>query len=193
MEKKPEEDATPRERREKGGNRAAASSRRMRAAAGEEGDAASSSRREQRAVPARDSIEYKMKLAALVMSAVFILVGFIGLAVRGCGGKKVVRIVKKTRAMELIQEARKLKEEGTALYNKGMFDEALEKFYAARRKYEEVIEHTDKEKITPEERAQGLSYEWIEDEYCEIGPLIQAAREMKVRADARREYRKKHR
>jgi len=134
------------------------------------------------------SVEDKMKIIVLTMSALFIVIGFIGLIVRGCGGPGEKRtIIHKTEAQELVDEARKLKKEGTALYHKGDFDGALAKYYAAQKKYEQVLEKVRNEELTEEDKENNLSYDWIDDEYCSIGPLIRSARDMKVRSDSRRE------
>lgn len=175
-------------------SRSAASSRRGRAASSGSSRRIRASEEDEEAVSDRRrvfldrSVEDKMKIIVLTISALFIVMGFMFLLTRGCRGSQGGGpIIRKTKAKELIDQARRLKQEGIRLYHKGNFNRALNKYYAAQAKYEEVLNHVRKEKLTPEEKAQGLSYDWIDGEYCSLGPLIQSAREMKVRRDNRRE------
>lgn len=129
---------------------------------------------------------YKIKVIMIVLSGVFIAVGFIGLIARGCrsnsGAKKIVH---GSKLSETLYNARTLKNEGISLFHKSKFKEALEKFYAAGDLYTDVLDKVKEKELTPEEIKQGISYDYIDNEYSMmLMQFLQPCREMKVRQES---------
>jgi hypothetical protein len=131
------------------------------------------------------SREYKAKVLMLTLSGVFIMLGFLFFINGLIRGPRIRTVIKKTEAKEMLDQARKLKEKGIKLYNAGQYDRALDNFYESQNLYETLINEVKGMTLTEGDKAEGLSYEWIDDEYCSLGPLIIQARVMKVRSENR--------